>query len=265
MGYGIITHKFYAGQGLHLAINLTKRLYNLKVETIWEDYALLEVEGLTGTKNYILSEEGLKGVIDDSELEENRSEKIEMVLRVPEYSSYDTKIFGSISHISTFIDSKMRGPRLSIDILSEDSLVSLKYLQTDEANIRNPNGKVEISTLVAALASVEAKSLEAKKVMISNKLSILSKYTYLRSLLLQNSKAEISSDVFKCDSIQGKVSITAKKSLIVDRLYAGENQIHLDSDEYQVKVESGSGVVKGEGKLELGPSHKGRLHRHSQR
>lgn len=50
--FNIISHKFYSGQGLHLNILLTKRSYNLKVETIWEDYALVEIEGLSGTKNY---------------------------------------------------------------------------------------------------------------------------------------------------------------------------------------------------------------------
>lgn len=63
--YSMITNKFYAGQGLHLDLNLTKRNYSLKVETIWEDYAMVEITGLSGAKNYIFREEGLKGKITD--------------------------------------------------------------------------------------------------------------------------------------------------------------------------------------------------------
>lgn len=63
--YGMITHKFYGGQGLHFKIDLTKRNYQLKVETIWEDCAHLEIEGLTGIKNFVLWEDGLKGAISD--------------------------------------------------------------------------------------------------------------------------------------------------------------------------------------------------------
>lgn len=43
LGYNIITHKFYTGQGLHLNLNLMKRTYKLKVETIWEDYGIVEI------------------------------------------------------------------------------------------------------------------------------------------------------------------------------------------------------------------------------
>lgn len=54
--YNMIMHKFYTGQGLHIHLNLTKRHYDLKVETIWEDYGLVEIEGLSGIKNYIFDE-----------------------------------------------------------------------------------------------------------------------------------------------------------------------------------------------------------------
>lgn len=60
-----ISHKFYSGQGLHLNLNLTKRRYLLKVETIWEDYALVEIQGLTGVKNYVFDEKEQKGTISD--------------------------------------------------------------------------------------------------------------------------------------------------------------------------------------------------------
>lgn len=49
--YRIITQKFYNGQGGYLDLDLTKRTYNIHLETIWEDYCLLEINGLTGIKN----------------------------------------------------------------------------------------------------------------------------------------------------------------------------------------------------------------------
>lgn len=39
----IISHKFYSGQGGELHLHLTKRSYTIAIETIWEDYSLLDV------------------------------------------------------------------------------------------------------------------------------------------------------------------------------------------------------------------------------
>jgi hypothetical protein len=39
----IISHKFYFGQGGELQFDLTKRTYNISIETIWEDYSSLEI------------------------------------------------------------------------------------------------------------------------------------------------------------------------------------------------------------------------------
>lgn len=41
--YGIISHKFYFGQGATLRMHLTKRTYAISIETIWEDYSLVEI------------------------------------------------------------------------------------------------------------------------------------------------------------------------------------------------------------------------------
>ena len=39
--YTFISHKFYYGQGGDLQMNLTKRAYDIQIETIWEDYCEL--------------------------------------------------------------------------------------------------------------------------------------------------------------------------------------------------------------------------------
>lgn len=51
MYFQMITHKFYNGQGGTLQLDLSKRTYKIQLETIWEDYCLMEIHGLTGIKN----------------------------------------------------------------------------------------------------------------------------------------------------------------------------------------------------------------------
>lgn len=41
--YRLINHKFYFGQGGVLRLNLTKRRYEVTLETIWEDHSLVEI------------------------------------------------------------------------------------------------------------------------------------------------------------------------------------------------------------------------------
>jgi hypothetical protein len=41
--WAMISHKFYFGQGGELQFDLTKRTYSISIETIWEDYSLLEI------------------------------------------------------------------------------------------------------------------------------------------------------------------------------------------------------------------------------
>lgn len=56
----IITHKFYYGQGGEMNFRLTHRSYNITIETIWDDYCLLEIDGLKGIKNFTIHEDNEK-------------------------------------------------------------------------------------------------------------------------------------------------------------------------------------------------------------
>lgn len=67
-----INHKFYYGQGGHLHLQLVNRNYNISFETIWEDYCLVDIDGLTGPKDYILAEDGNVATISDSQLDKNQ-------------------------------------------------------------------------------------------------------------------------------------------------------------------------------------------------
>lgn len=82
---------------------------------------------------------------------------------------------------------------------------------------------------------------------------------YLRSLLLQNSEAEIEANNFSCDSIQGKAGITAKDKLVVKRWYAGEGGIAVNAGQYELNIETGSGSVHGQGRIILGKDHRGQI------
>lgn len=39
---------------------LTHRSYNITIETIWDDYCLLEIDGLKGIKNFTIHEDNEK-------------------------------------------------------------------------------------------------------------------------------------------------------------------------------------------------------------
>jgi len=53
--YSLIAHKFYFGQGGEMKLDLQKRLYSISIQTVWEDYCQLEINGLTGVENFTLS------------------------------------------------------------------------------------------------------------------------------------------------------------------------------------------------------------------
>lgn len=69
LAFQMISHKFYNGQGGTLNFDLTKRTYRIELETIWEDYCLMEISGLTGIKNLDLNEDNQHACFTDSELD----------------------------------------------------------------------------------------------------------------------------------------------------------------------------------------------------
>lgn len=82
-------------------------------------------------------------------------EKVEVTLKLPEYSSYDAHLSGSIDHIPTFVDSKLRGESFSINILSKGEHVNMKYIQAEKFRVVNSFGKTSIQTLIAKDAAID--------------------------------------------------------------------------------------------------------------
>lgn len=81
--YRMISHKFYFGQGGELQLDLRNRTYSIAIETIWDDYSLLEIEGLTGCQNFTLHEQEGISYFKDEQLQNNESENISVTLKVP--------------------------------------------------------------------------------------------------------------------------------------------------------------------------------------
>lgn len=65
--------------------------------------------------------------------------------------------------------------------------------------------------------------------------------------------------MFRCESIQGKTSIVGSTSIRVDRLFAGVDGVSIDSPDYNLKVESGTGTIRGKGSVQLGSTHTGEI------
>ena len=104
----LISHKFYSGQGGELHLHLTKREYAITVETIWEDYSLLDLEGLSGARNFTLFEEGGVSYFEDKELEGKESEVIRAKLKIPEDYTLKGLVNGSVEHVASSIGKKLR-------------------------------------------------------------------------------------------------------------------------------------------------------------
>lgn len=50
-GNEFATMKLGYGQGGSLDFNLTKRNYQIQFETVWEDYCLIDINGLSGSNS----------------------------------------------------------------------------------------------------------------------------------------------------------------------------------------------------------------------
>lgn len=68
ISWGLISQKLHFGQGGTCKLNLTNRTYQMKVESVWEDHCEVEIEGLTGPKNFIIEENNEAAIIDDVNL-----------------------------------------------------------------------------------------------------------------------------------------------------------------------------------------------------
>lgn len=121
----LVTHKFYYGQGGQLTFDLTKRTYSIQLKTFWEDYCLLEVQGLTGPNSFLLSEEEGKGHFTDHDLIEKLDERIEVKLSIPEDYTLKGTIFGDLKHIEGEVGRKMRSNPFSLTLLGEGHCLSL--------------------------------------------------------------------------------------------------------------------------------------------
>ena len=141
------------GQGGTLQMSLENRMYDLKLETIWEDYTEMETwkkpsqqdlflvsktEGLLNNI-FFISDENYKKIPDEI------PEKYQIKVKLPEYYSYKIRVNGSIEHMKGYIDAKTYG-NVDINILSNDGEILLNKLKSETCKLQNTDGKIQISS-----------------------------------------------------------------------------------------------------------------------
>lgn len=81
-----------------MRFDLTKRSYDIQIETIWEDYCELQINGLKGLKDFRIYEDGGVAYFNDEDLENLLSDKIEVKLKIPEDYTMNGSIHGNLRH-----------------------------------------------------------------------------------------------------------------------------------------------------------------------
>lgn len=185
--HALITHKFYYGQGADLTLLLTNRTYKVTFETIWEDYTLLEIEGLTGAKDYVMEERGKECVLSDRELDPKLQEQIVVRLKIPEDMSYKAEVRGSISHQKGDIPSKLRSFHVVAKLLGDGGSFWAENLTSETLNIAANN--ISINQVLAGSSTFTCDKFECVKLSISKHVKISAKEAKIRSLILQDSEA----------------------------------------------------------------------------
>lgn len=127
----IISHKFYFGQGGELQFDLTNRNYSISIETIWEDYSSLEIQGLTGASNFTLYEQEGVSYFRDEDLQSNLKENIEVKLKIPEDYTIRGKVNGNIAHGSGPVGKKMRSKPFALELLGNNRELTLGDLKSE--------------------------------------------------------------------------------------------------------------------------------------
>ena len=170
-GYNLLnSYKCDYGQGGALQMCLENRLYNLQLETIWDDFTEVEtwkkpdqqdlyfVTKNDGAKNSIfhISDENYKAKSED--LVENN--KYQIKVKLPEYYSYKLKVNGSVEHKKGYVDAKTYGT-VEINTILDQGDIILNKIKSEICNLQSTNGKIHIlSGLEAQLANITTESGE---------------------------------------------------------------------------------------------------------
>lgn len=180
------SYKCDYGQGGTLNLSLQNHLYDMKLETIWDDYTEIQtwkkpdqpelnfLTGNTGLKNSVfhISDENYK----PKSIKEN--DNYEIKIKLPEYYSYNILLNGSLEHLKGYVDAKTYGNVVIKSILEKGEII-LNKIKSETCSLQTLTGKIDIlSSLEAQNANISTDKgeINIKKLGLTSKGYLFSSY-----------------------------------------------------------------------------------------
>lgn len=153
------SYKCDYGQGGTLQLKLENRLYDLKLETIWEDFTEVETWKKPEQQelHFLTKNEGPKldifqisdGNYKSKSEDLAESNKYEVNVKLPEYYSYKIKVNGSVQHKRGAVDPKTYG-NVEITTILDKGDILLSKVKSELCNLQSTNGKIHVSSALEA-------------------------------------------------------------------------------------------------------------------
>lgn len=170
----VLELKHHYGQNGLLKTSFTKSEIDIKIKTIWEDYALLSFYGAANPKELTYSEDASEQMFFLSDENATRSLPVDkLIADITEYYNIDLTTLGSVEYEKSDVSSKTIG-NVRVAVPNNGKIIKLSKVKSENTEILTANSKIQIdSYLEAYLMKLETRGdLVAKRIGISGHANI---------------------------------------------------------------------------------------------